>query len=534
MPPDGRLVMILFDRTIDPTRNTAARKIARAAVDALGPGDVAAILHTQLGMPQGFTADRALLEAAIDRPFMGLSAGDEGNQGQCRCGVCALDAMTLLADAIRDVPRRRKTLLFVGTSLPVESGGTCDTTIRTSREALVRAAQAANMTIDALDPSGLNTLAPMADVSGAPTVERTPTSGPTAVMAEMQRQGTLGTYADYTGGRFVVNTNAPEDAVRPILRESSSYYELGFPPASTKADGRHHDIEVKVNRPGVTLQARKGYYAPGGKAAAMMKVPPGVEPALASAMASAWPKTDLPLDLDVAPFATANRKQAVVAVVVHASPNSAAGQARADHHVAVLSGAFDRFGKSLDYERATLIVPAGAAEYEVLTRLTLKPGRYEIRTSLDDGPGGTGSVYAYIDVPNFAAGGLALSGLAVGRTPPLVSGPRTAFNDVLPFVPTAERTFARTERATAFVRLYAGGKSAIVPVRVNALVTDDEGRSVFDQDSVVPAGRFDAGRSADFQIDLPLASLTAGPYLLALDFRQGNTVATRDVRFTVR
>jgi len=32
-------------------------------------------------------------------------------------------------------------------------------------------------------------------------------------------------------------------------------------PGATTADGRFHHIDVKVTRPGVTLQARQGYYA---------------------------------------------------------------------------------------------------------------------------------------------------------------------------------------------------------------------------------------------------------------------------------
>ena len=48
-----------------------------------------------------------------------------------------------------------------------------------------------------------------------------------------------------------------------VFRESNSYYVLGFNPAH--ADGRFHEIKVKVGRRDVILQARRGYYAAGGK-----------------------------------------------------------------------------------------------------------------------------------------------------------------------------------------------------------------------------------------------------------------------------
>jgi len=537
MPPEGRLVVIVTSG-ITPVLNLPMRKIADAVIDALGPGDVAAVVHTGGGTAQGFTSDHTLLKMAIDHPFLGIADDEPETSGQCLCNVCRLETLTHVADAVRDVPRRRKTLVFIGTSLPVETGTNqvCDGLIRPAREALFRAAHTANVTIDALDPSGLNTLAPTASAGGTPQVA--PINGvapPSPVMGEMKRQGTLGTYTDETGGRFVVNTNAPEDAVRPILRESSSYYILAFAPATPRSDGLYHDIDVKVNRPGVTLQVRRGYYAPGGKPSQMAKVSPDVPPALAQAMAATWPKTDLPLDIDVAPFLAPDRKHAVVTVVVHAQPPASTGAGASSHGGSVLAAAFTPLGDSADYERATMTVPARASDYEVLTRLTVKPGWYEVRASLDDGPvGGMGSVYSYLTVPDFASDGLHVSGAVLSAIPTGVSGPRNAFTDVLPVVPTARRAFARTDRVSAFVRLYSGGKGGIAPVRVSASIRDENDQRVFGQESVVSPERFTKARSADFLLDLPLASYAPGEYLLSMAFDQGKAHEARNVRFTMR
>jgi VWFA-related protein len=83
----GRLVVILFDRTVRNADVPAAKRTAEAIVNQLGPADLAAVVYTARGVPQNFTADRRLLLAAIAQPFMGLAEGDTGNPGQCLCGA---------------------------------------------------------------------------------------------------------------------------------------------------------------------------------------------------------------------------------------------------------------------------------------------------------------------------------------------------------------------------------------------------------------------------------------------------------------
>jgi len=78
LPAEGRLVVILLDRSIPSGAPVAtARAVALAAVDQLGPGDVAAVVRSGAfadnGRVQGFTADRARLLAAIESTFTGES-----------------------------------------------------------------------------------------------------------------------------------------------------------------------------------------------------------------------------------------------------------------------------------------------------------------------------------------------------------------------------------------------------------------------------------------------------------------------------
>jgi VWFA-related protein len=66
--------------------------------------------------------------------------------------------------------------------------------------------------------------------------------------------------ADATGGTIVRGTNDLAGAVERLADESSSYYLLGYQ-SDEPLDGRWHKLTVKVSRPGVTVRARRGYFA---------------------------------------------------------------------------------------------------------------------------------------------------------------------------------------------------------------------------------------------------------------------------------
>jgi VWFA-related protein len=79
--------------------------------------------------------------------------------------------------------------------------------------------------------------------------------------ALQETQATMKQVAGDTGGRFFINQNDLEHSVALSLADGASYYLLAYTPQG-KSDGKFHKIEVKVNRPGVSVRARHGYYAP--------------------------------------------------------------------------------------------------------------------------------------------------------------------------------------------------------------------------------------------------------------------------------
>ena len=288
---EGRLVIILLDRTIplgEPT--VTARRIAAAAISQLGPGDLAAVVSTSNGAVQNLTSDHARLLRAISQSDLSTDISDEAkeieaevfqltgrtwstlNDGRCQCGLCVPDTIARVANAVQGTPRRRKVLLFIGSDLLLQAAGApgearndvgCEKRLTDAREAMFTAVDRANLTIHALDPSGLVNVGPMSKASstlrlggGNSTVFTTATGD------NLKRQGNLEVLPDRTGGRAVMNTNGPDLAVPKIFRESDSYYLIGFRPADPGANGKFHRITVKTTRRGLDVRARSGYTAP--------------------------------------------------------------------------------------------------------------------------------------------------------------------------------------------------------------------------------------------------------------------------------
>ena len=87
-------------------------------------------------------------------------------------------------------------------------------------------------------------------------------------------QDTLRTLAEQTDGRAIVNRNDIAAGMKQITRDSSAYYLIGYNSAQAPADGKFHEIKVRVKRPGIQVRARKGYWALSAEQTARALAPP--------------------------------------------------------------------------------------------------------------------------------------------------------------------------------------------------------------------------------------------------------------------
>jgi VWFA-related protein len=555
--PDGRIVVILIDPFLeramvpgrvtiaDPPGLAALRATAMRVVDSLGPGDLAAVVHTIHGIAQNLTSDKARLKRAIETSAYGTNKREEGVEwGQCNCGTCRLEAIARVATALRGEPQRRKSVFYIGERLRLSPvADSCNVYLEPATKQMVQAAHLANVNVHTVDPNSLETT----NVRAGDDFRGTGTSAMARAQDErnrahlIERQQSLQTVADWTGGRAVMNTNVPEASVGPILDESSAYYLLGFQATGGKSDGRFHPITVKVNRPDVQVRTRNGYYADAGKPAAEPL------PSLDAVSRGLLPERGLPMSLTAAPFrGPAGTPAVIVATGVRVGaprgtpPRSADAGAPQFEPIEILTSAFREEKKDIEWQRQRLSVAtaanaAGELRYEAVSTLHLAPGAYELRVAARHEQGGdVGSVHTYVDVPDFEKDPVTLSGVVLLDAGAPTATPPEALAGILDTAPTTRREFGTTEAVSALVRVYQRQRDRPASVTVAFRVLDSALREIAAVQSALPADQFTRIRSADARYPLPLGTLRPGSYVLRVEAAQDRVTARRDVRFEVR
>jgi VWFA-related protein len=532
LPLDGRLMVIVMDDAItrDPELIEPARRIGREIVNRMGPSDLAAVVFTlQNAKSQDFTSDRSRLLAAVERFAPGFSPGSSLEESLYR--EYSMQTLAKASEYLQAVEGRRKALIYVSVGVPIDwtdistpvanlgaegvtvGGRESMRGLGDQLQATLAASQLANVAVYAVSPRGLT--------------------------VEDRRLETdfLRTVADRTGGFAIVETNAPEARVEEIYTATSAYYLLAYE-IQKPDDGKYRRVEVKVNRPDVTVHARKGFVAPPRARADASKTPPREVSPLATAMAGFLPKGDVPMQVTAMPFAIPGKAEAGVAIVARVRQPAVAR--RTVQQVELLTTAFDANGKSAGSKRQTarvVLLPSDteAAQYDVLSRIDLKPGRYSLRVAAHN-PAieKSGSVFVDVDVPDFRKDGLWLSGAAVAARPGLPAAPRDALVELMPVVPTTLREFVHDDEVAGFVQVTQGGGKPVMPARLDIRVIDARDGVAFRRTDTLEPLMFGDGRSAEYRFDLPIERLPAGAYLLSFEAAAGDRTARRDVRFTRR
>jgi VWFA-related protein len=528
-----RIVVILMDDGMsapDDGVPNAAKQIARGVIERLGPNDLAAVVFTFRGKAQNFTTERRQLIAAADSfspkatvvagrmtaaaPNARTQIGPPLSGAPLGCLMpgggpnCLTTTLKNVAAALENTPIGRKTIVLISSGVPyrftmenLDAANDIDDLRRTFNQL-----QRANVNVYPFDPRGLTNEGLISD-----------------------RIDSLRMFAENTGGRATVATNTPWEQVPQVFVENSSYYLLGIRPAAGQSNGFRR-VKIQVARPGAEVRSRAGYFAAAPARSGTKEPPTELEKAFAAAL----PSGTLPLDMSAAPFASADGKQAVVVVTTGVRRPTHAGVTVEKLEVRTAAFPVGETKERASHRQTAEITlrphDNGERRVEVHSRLALKPGRYEIRSAAET-PGAAGGVFTQLEIPDFSKARLSLSGLVLGFAR---SGDQDGLADMLPIVPAATRAFPRSGQIAAFVRVYQGGRDALVPVQMRLRIVDAATQAVVDESMTLDPARFGSRRAADCPFQLPLSKLGEGEYLLTLDGAAGRNTAQREVRFRVR
>jgi VWFA-related protein len=260
---DARLVRAAVERAGETSAATYvpskdARALRQELADVLQARDPNA-------EPAGdhFRIDRVRSQVQLLEGFESLQREQQGH--------ATINGLTVIVNSLRTIPGRKAVIFFSeGIALP--------STVEPSMRALISSANAANVSIYAIDAAGLRVESTQAE-TGKEIKSRSDTrmvqlganqDGDGPMTKELERnedllrsdpRSGLGRLSDQTGGFLIRDTNDFKGRMSRIGEELRTYYALSYAPKDQTVDGQFRRIEVKVKRSGVTVQARKGYYA---------------------------------------------------------------------------------------------------------------------------------------------------------------------------------------------------------------------------------------------------------------------------------
>ncbi len=493
--------------------------------------------------------------------------------------LAVLDTLRNLGEFLAGVRGRRKAVLLFSEGLelpmselysmhtPTDVGGAI-------RDAITAAARS-NVNFFALDPRGLIGLTTefieLAG-SGAPNVATGVFGSRNAQQGLLNdirlSQDSLRTLSEETGGFAAVNQNDLGAAFGRIVDANSRYYVLGYYPPSTARDGRFHRIEVRVKRPGLRVSARRGYASPRGRTSAERKrdeetrrarearrgAVNNTSPDLRDALNAPLQQSGLTFTVQAAPFKH-TQKEASVALVIEFDGESLPFMKPDNGGLMTNAIELSFFGINQDGKaqrstrsqfnltlRPDSFTRVKTGGLRVTPRLTLEPGRYQIRIGARENVGSrVGTVFYDLLVPDFRKEPLMLSGVLITATS--AQAAMTAMADpnapqLLPGPAVSRRIFGRDDRLTVFAEIY-DNTSNKQPRRIETAVTliSERGQEVFGARDTVP-NPGDTGQWTAHALvrDIPLAGAAPGRYLLRVEAKalgNSNTVA-REILITIR
>jgi VWFA-related protein len=471
-PEDVRrtIAFVVDDMGLSPPSMALARETLKTFVaEQMQDGDLVAIIRTGsgLGMLEQYTSDKRILYAAIERliwnplsrdmmpSFADTSGADEMDAAQAEqhadqqavadsfaefqdtsFTTGTLGATSFVVRSLRNFPGRKSVILLSdGFRINSRTNNDDNTNqVLRSLDNLVELANRSSVVIYSIDAKGLQPFMPGANVGGRPSA----TAHSDALQTAQEALEGLNYLSHETGGFTVVNTNDLNIGVQEALYDQQSYYLLGFDPEDGKFDQRRHSIKVKVNRPGLKVRTRSGFFGVSDSegASEAPAAPKTRGQQILSALLAPMGARDLSLRMTPY-FFNASKEGPLVRALFHIDCSKLTFKEGQDGkkqlNLDLAAFAFDEEGITADFNARRLVLSFDEKRYREALEQGLayradfqlkKPGAYQFRAVLRDGETGrTGSASQFIRLPDLNKNLLALSGLVM--TAPKSAGPTT-------------------------------------------------------------------------------------------------------------
>ncbi len=470
-------------------------------------------------------------------------------------GFSTFNGLVAVVNSMKRLPGRKAVIFFSeGIVLPPN--------VKRMFNSVINTANQANVSFYAIDTAGLRAESPDSASRDAinsrafrrmQSMDRPDLSGPMTKNLErnedilnLNPQNGLMQLAAETGGQFIGNTNNIAPKLKQIDEDLNTYYMVNYTPTNLNYDGSFRTISLKVNRSGIDVQSRKGYYGVGSTGSS-----PVLEyeaPALAL-MNSATPPNAFPIQTISLNFPEAT-KPGRTSISVQAPANA----------FTFIEGVDDKAKKSFSTNFSVVVLIKDKAR-QVVSKLSqnyvlvgsmdkinptknqnilfyreteLAPGDYDVEVIAYDMPSKKSSLRkTTIQVPDADETLLRLSSVSlinrIEQTKEKLDSP-FQLEGIMVYPNLGDPIKKSAQKLGFFFTVYpAKGKAESTKLNLE-LTSGGKSFANFPLKLTAP----DATGRIQFASALPLDSLTPGNYELKITVKDGTTTATRTTSFVLQ
>jgi VWFA-related protein len=549
-----RLIVMFFDLTSMQPEDL--ERSVEAAQDFLRkkmqPADLVALvsLGDTLTVDQDFTADKNALINEVGAyngtEGQGYAQGANANSNQVEDTTAytpdeqeyndlntdrELFALRAISKSLEKINEKKSLLYF--------SGGISRDGIenQASLRAAINAAVRADLAIYSVDTRGLQAVGPLGDASTGSLRGSSGFNGG-ALLNNMNQnfatQEVMATLSSDTGGKAFFDSNDFAPAFAQVQKDTSAYYAIGFHSTNPARDGKYRKLTVKIDRPGIKLEYRPGYYAPADFKHSGRE---DREQELQDELASDLPATDIAVYMDAMYFRLdENRFFMPVSLVVPGSqiPFVKGGdkdKATLDIIGAVIDAGKRPVGRVRETVKLNLesSLQARQRNIEYTTSFNLPPGKYQLKFVVrENQTGQMGSFIAEVTLPDMKKAPLKMSSIVLAsmRQPSKKEDPLVRNGEE--YVPNISHVFRQDQHMYLLYEIYdpahekpASGETKENKEAINLLSSLEliQGSAKVYETPLVRATAINVeGRDAvSIELDVPLTGLKPGPYICQLN-----------------